>query len=64
MDKDTEAKLFAATLYTITRIWGDEMDDLQRMSLANEIVHEIERRNIVGEPDGESPIVSPLSVVQ
>lgn len=46
MDKDTDAKLYAAALYVITDIWGQEMGDLQRASLANQIVREIERRGI------------------
>jgi hypothetical protein len=47
MDKDTDAKLFAAALYVISGMWGNEMGDLQRASLANQIVREIERRGIV-----------------
>jgi hypothetical protein len=47
MDKDTDGKLFAAALYVITVMWGKEMGDLQRASLANQIVREIERRGIV-----------------
>jgi hypothetical protein len=47
MDKDTDAKLYAATLYVITDMWGKEMGDLQRASLANQIVREIERRGII-----------------
>ena len=47
MDKDLEAKLYAAALYTITRMWGEDMSVWQRDSLASEIVHEIERRKIM-----------------
>ena len=47
MDKDTDGELFAAALYVITDMWGKEMGDLQRASLANQIVREIERRGIV-----------------
>lgn len=48
MDKETDAKLFAAALYVITSMWGKEMDELQRASLANQIVREIERRGVIG----------------
>ncbi len=47
MSKETDGRLFAAVMYPITEMWGDTMDDLQRASLANQIVREIERRNIV-----------------
>jgi hypothetical protein len=47
MTPETYGKLFAAVIYPITEMWGDTLDDLQRMSLANQIVREIERRNIV-----------------
>ena len=46
MDIETDAKLFAAALYVITDMWGKEMGDLQRASLANQIIREIERRGI------------------
>lgn len=48
MDKETDAKLFAAALYVITNMWGKEMDTMQRASLANQIVREIERRGVIG----------------
>ena len=51
MDNDLDAKLFAATLHAITHIWGREMSDLQRASLAGEIVREIDRRKIVNGPE-------------
>lgn len=44
MDKETDAKLFSAALYVITNMWADTMGVLQRASLANQIVREIERR--------------------
>lgn len=47
LDKETDGKLFAAALYVITDMWGKEMGALQRASLANQIVREIERRGIV-----------------
>lgn len=50
MDKDTDAKLFAAALYVISDMWGKEMGDMQRASLANQIVREIERRAILAAP--------------
>jgi predicted outer membrane lipoprotein len=48
MDKETDAKLFAAALYVITNMWSKEMDTMQRASLANQIVREIERRGVIG----------------
>lgn len=47
MDKELDGKLFAAALHIITEMWSDTMDTLQRASLANQIVREIERRKIV-----------------
>lgn len=58
MDKDTDGKLFAAALYVITDMWGKEMGDLQRASLANQIVREIERRGIVKPAAAAAPIGS------
>lgn len=49
MSKEIDGKLFAAALCQITHIWGREMDDLQKATLANQIVREIDRRMIVDE---------------
>lgn len=46
MSKELDGKLFAAALYVITEMWSDTMGDLQRASLANQIVREIQRRQI------------------
>ena len=43
---ELDGKLFAAALHVITSMWRDQMDELQRASLANQIVREIERRQI------------------
>lgn len=53
LSREMDAALFAAALYTITSIWRDEMDDLQRSSLANQIVREIERRGLVAAPPAQ-----------
>lgn len=42
-----EARLFAAAAHVITEAWGDEMGDMQIMTLANQVVREIERRGIL-----------------
>ena len=47
MPKELDRKLFAAALSVITDTWSDTMSELQRASLANQIVREIERRQIV-----------------
>ena len=47
MSKEVDGSLFAAALNEITGIWGKEMDTMQRSTLANQIVREIERRGIV-----------------
>lgn len=47
MSVELDSKLYAAALYVITSMWHDTMDELQRASLANQIVREIERRQIV-----------------
>lgn len=49
MSPTLDGKLYAAALDRITHIWGDTMDTMQRASLANQIVREIERRGIIAE---------------
>jgi predicted outer membrane lipoprotein len=49
MTKEMDAALYAAALYVITDMWADTMDTMQRASLANQIVREIERRNILSD---------------
>lgn len=46
MPLELDGQLFAAALHVITSMWSDTMDELQRASLANQIVREIERRQI------------------
>lgn len=47
LSKELDAELFAAAAHVITETWGKEMSDMQAMSLANQIVREIERRGIL-----------------
>lgn len=47
LSKELESELFAATAHAIFQSWGDTMGDMQVMSLANQVVREIERRGIL-----------------
>lgn len=47
MDKELDAKLYAAVLHVITVQHFERLNTKQRAYLANEIVREIERRKIV-----------------
>ena len=47
MDKDLDAKLYAAVLHTITALHFERLNTEQRAHLADAIVREIELRKIV-----------------
>lgn len=47
LSKELDGELFAAAAHVIVQTWGDKMGDMQAMTLASQIVREIERRGIL-----------------